>query len=97
MDDKDIFGWRFRACAFIVEYVGDRVVSFVDLIIKMLLDILIKSFVWCDVEYLMEILMIYVFLMCRMWVELMMLYVNFEFILYMVVLCVCEKFFFRRK
>ena len=96
-DDKDILGRRLRACALIVEHVGDRVAPFVDSIIKMLLDTLTKSLVWRDAEYLMEILMIHAPSTRRTWVEPTMLHVNSEFTLHMVALCVCEKFLSRRK
>ena len=75
-DDKDILGRRLRACALIVEHVGDRVAPFVDSIIKMLLDTLTKSLVRRDAEYLMEMLMIHAPSTRRTWVAPTMLHVK---------------------
>ena len=99
-DDKDILGRRLRACALIVEHVGDRVAPFIDSIIKMLLDTLTKSFVRHDAEYLMEMLMIYAPSTRRTWVAPTMLHVKCLFATpssRIVTLWVCESFLSRIK
>ena len=95
-DDKDICGRRLRACALIVEHVGNRIAPFIDSIIKILIDTLNKSFVERDAQYFIEILMEHAPSTRGTWVESMTPHLESasSFAAQQLALWVCDVFLF---